>query len=134
MTRETRKGERMLKAGKRTLREWQRTRNRFRRTRQRARLPEAHLEPRSAMHQPEGMQVELIWRENGEIRRKLSSWRTRPATKEALSEWVEEYLRLVDEGYQPSGYATPPRPHCARILLNGRVLAEWMGGKQSLRR
>jgi hypothetical protein len=104
-----------------------------RRKRPRKRLspPEAHIEPRFALTNPGGMQVVLLWREDGEIRSKVSSWPTRPATREALGEWIEEYLGLVDRGYKPSGYQTPPRPHCARILFNGRVLAEWMMSRRS---
>ncbi|HEY6345104.1 MAG TPA: hypothetical protein VIY49_26705 [Bryobacteraceae bacterium] len=120
----------MRKASARTLREWQRKRDRFRRKNPEWLSPayrpiEAHLEPRPAMHQP--AQVLLLWRgENGELERKTLPWSSRPATTEALSEWMQNYLTMVEEGYQPSGHQIPPRPHCARIVLNGRVLAEWM--------
>lgn len=71
-------------------------------------------------------QVELLWRdEHGHCRRKRLPWK-RPATKEALSEYVEDYIELVAEGYRPQGFREPPLPHCARVLLNGNVLAEWL--------
>ncbi len=70
--------------------------------------------------------VELIYRaENGAIQRKQQKWR-RPATAEALTDWLESYFERLDAGYQPQGYTQAPRPHCARIYDRGQVRAEWM--------
>lgn len=69
--------------------------------------------------------VEILWRDQGTIRRKLLPWRTRPVTSQALAEWMDDYLELVAEGYKPAHFASPPLPHCARLVSHGRALAEW---------
>lgn len=130
---ESKRGKWLRKTGRRQLREWRRHVERFLlqhpQTRRQVHPIEAHLEPRSSLHQPADMRVEVLWRENGEVRRKLLPWQTRPATREALAEWIENYLDQVADGYKPDGHASPPMPHCARITLNGRVMAEWMNRK-----
>ena len=47
------------------------------------------------------------------------------ATTQALSNYIEDYIELVREGYRPSGFEQPPLPHCARVTRQGQVLAEW---------
>jgi len=121
---ETKNGKRLRKIGRRQLREWRQKQERLRHQNPvwlstSYRPMEAHIEIRPPLLQPGDMQVEILWREGGEVRRKLLSWRTRPATREALAEWMETYLNLVADGYKPDGYASPPMPHCARITLNG---------------
>lgn len=70
--------------------------------------------------------VEVIYRNlAGATQRKILNWRNRPATEEALSEWMGDYFYALDHGYNPPGYERPPLPHCARVFHNGRVLAEW---------
>src|SRR5215475_9876207 len=66
--------------------------------------------------------VEVIWKDAGEVRRKFLPWRSTPATAPALSEWIENYPRLVArriravrnlrEGYRPNGFGahSPLRP------------------------
>ena len=38
---------------------------------------------------------------------------------------MENYFELVGAGYLPDGFNRAPRPHCARVRLSGKVLAEW---------
>lgn len=69
--------------------------------------------------------LELIWRNPaGRIQRKLMLWR-RATTSEALSEYMDDYLALLDDGYRPKDFNYTPIPHCARVYQSGRVLAEW---------
>lgn len=70
-------------------------------------------------------QVEILWRDPaGSVRKKVMPWR-KPQTNQHLAEWIEEYLSLIEEGYKPNGFEQAPRPHCARVIQLGRVVAEW---------
>lgn len=69
--------------------------------------------------------VEMFWRnEWGGLHAKRRIW-YRPKTKDSLIEWLDEYFDMVDRGYCPPEYKQAPRPHCARITLNGVVIAEY---------
>ena len=68
--------------------------------------------------------VDIIWRDKGAIHHKHLGWR-KPATTADLAEWMEDYIELVNNGYMPVGFERAPLPHCARVIENGRVLAEW---------
>lgn len=71
-------------------------------------------------------QVEILYRDpSGTTKRKFLPWRQRPATQEALSEWMTFYFEELERGYRPVGFDIPPIPHCARVHEFGRVLAEW---------
>lgn len=82
------------------------------------------LSPKAILN-PVTTTVEILWRQDGKVQRKSLPWRTRPATYPALAEWIENYLELVAQGYQPPNHVSPPLPHCARVIRSGRVLAEW---------
>lgn len=68
--------------------------------------------------------VKLIWRDaEGQAQNKEMLWR-RGTTKADVTEWIEDYFALLDSGYQPNGFNQAPRPHCIRLISQGRVLAE----------
>jgi len=69
-------------------------------------------------------QVEIIYKDSHGIQRKWMQW-NRPKTDSALSEWIEDYLSMLAEGYHPAGFSTPPTPHCCRVHHLGKVVAEW---------
>lgn len=72
--------------------------------------------------------VLLIWvAPSGEICRKTAAWK-RPSTTAALEDWLEEYRERVATGYQPVGFEEPPMPHCARVMIRNRLVAEWNRG------
>lgn len=74
--------------------------------------------------QPNGA-VDVLYRDpEGVIHHRILVWR-KAATSDALAEWMNDYLEMVRAGYQPKGYPAPPIPHCARIIQNGAVIAEW---------
>lgn len=69
-------------------------------------------------------EIELIWRdEHGTIQRKIKPWR---GNDDRLSAWIHDYFEKLDNGYHPKGFSVPPRPHCARIHSQGKVIAEWI--------
>lgn len=67
--------------------------------------------------------VQLAWYQDGETKFKKLPWR-RPQTKVDLEDWMDDYFDSLDHGYSPKGFEQAPRPHYARIVLNGRVIAE----------
>jgi hypothetical protein len=69
--------------------------------------------------------VELIWvAPSGEIMRTEKPWK-RAATSRELGVWMMDYLDRLARGYRPEGYGEPPVPHCARVSIRKRVVAEW---------
>lgn len=94
------------------------------------RLPFAPLAPKSERpplpsRNPQ-VSVLVIYRDNvGNVARKSQPWR-RGITTNALREWVEDYHHRLADGYKPAGFSTPPRIHCARLLIDGKVTAEWI--------
>ena len=69
--------------------------------------------------------VTLIWvAPSGEVCRSVREWK-RPCTDAALADWMADYEARVAAGYMPEGFDEPPMPHCARVEMLHRVLAEW---------
>ena len=69
--------------------------------------------------------VTLIWvAPSGEVRRSVREWK-RPCTDAALEDWMADYAERVRAGYRPEGFDEPPMPHCARVEIRHRLMAEW---------
>lgn len=68
---------------------------------------------------------EIIWRDSvGGVRKKTFRWNG-ASTNTDLADYMENYLWMVAEGYQPYGFISAPVPHCARITCGGKPVAEW---------
>jgi len=96
-------------------------------------LARKKLGPVVTRHTPGSAVIEYAWRDaGGEV-----NWRVRPwvkaRTTAAIADWVEDYVDRVERGYRPEGFDEPPVPFCARVKLNGTVLAEWKSAVMAVR-
>jgi hypothetical protein len=74
----------------------------------------------------ERLQIDYMFRDPaGQVHHRVRDWH-RPATPEAIDDWMTDYFEKLSDGYHPEGFSAPPIPHCARITRRGRVVAEWM--------
>lgn len=89
-------------------------------------LPARRLPTDAKLGDTSKTEVAVFYRAGNKPGAKIRPWpKHRGTTPEALSEWMDEYFEAIEHGYKPEGFTTTPIPFAARIVRNGRVLAEW---------